>query len=46
LVEVEIVGEIAEDRNVLADVGSGVGSAVGLRVEGLPLRKSSSMNFR
>jgi len=33
LAEVEVVGEVAEDFRVFADVGSWVGSPVGLRVD-------------
>lgn len=35
LVEVEVADEVAEDGGVFADVGSGVGAAVGFGVEAL-----------
>jgi len=46
--EVEVVREVAQDRGVLADVGAGLGPAVGARVKAprrRPPRKSSSMNL-
>jgi hypothetical protein len=46
LAEVEVAREVAEDRLVLTDVGTGSGRPVGLRVDARPPRKSSSMNFR
>ena len=39
LVEVEVVGEVAEDLLVLADVGSGIGSAVGGGVDALAVQE-------
>jgi hypothetical protein len=45
LVEVEVREQVAEDLDVLADVGARVGTPVGRGVEPGPAQESSSMNL-